>query len=147
MKKRFDIPKSGKFFLICLILIISTQIIARLYILNFYKNTHVSIKGEVVEIPGEYLINFDLNQNFYNGRTVDNVFYYGLRSKHKDFGSVTAHFAENNAKKLNCEGDWWEIMEPGREVLIYDNETFFYMKGPDFQDLFENYSKVFCKPN
>ncbi len=113
--------------------------------MNYYKNTPVFIKGEVIEIPRRFLINFETRHVFYSGTSADSVFYYGLRSNSPNFNEVVKRFTESNAVKLDCEGDWWEIKEPEREVLIYDNETYFYMVGPNFQDLLESYSKEFCK--
>ena len=107
------------------------------------------MKGKIVEIPGRYVINFDIKQNYYTGAAArDNVFFYGSRTKYADLTTLIDYFNEDNAIKLDCKGNWWEVVEPNyKRVLIYDDDTFLYIEGSDFQDLLDSYSKVFCIPN
>ena len=84
-----DIRNIIKFALVCVVFLVLVKVFTQLYILNYHKNTHVSMKGKIVEIPGRYVINFDIKQNYYTGAAArDNVFFYGSRTKYADLTTL-----------------------------------------------------------
>ena len=107
------------------------------------RGTLLNFDGQFIELPRKYTLDLNPDLGYYRWYASGALINVGSRRRN-DITDILGHFANGNAKRLNCRREALRLRDPVDQLIIYDKEVYFYLSGGS-ADLYDEVVTMLCK--